>query len=151
LGNPLAPNKIVKVCNPYCGPCAKAHELLEQLIHNNPTVQLQIIFTATNHEHDYKTPPVRHLLAIAADNEETLVKGALNDWYLAKEKNYNVFADKYPMTEQLLQQDVKIEAMQSWCEQTQIDYTPTIFINGQQLPEMYTVEDLKYFFSFNLQ
>lgn len=151
LGNPSAPNKIVKVCNPYCGPCAKAHAQLEQLVHNNPAVQLQIIFTASSNENDFKTPPVRHLLAIAEDNEEPVVKGALNDWYLAKEKNYQVFANKYPIAAQLLRQDGKIEAMQNWCEQTQISYTPTIFVNGQQLPEMYTVEDLKYFFPFNLQ
>ncbi|MBL0145356.1 MAG: Vitamin K epoxide reductase [Chitinophagaceae bacterium] len=45
IGNPQAPNTILKVCNPYCGPCAKAHPVLEELIHNNDDYKLQIIFT----------------------------------------------------------------------------------------------------------
>lgn len=42
LGNPNAIYKIIKVCNPYCGPCAKAHVPMEELLHNNPDVQIQI-------------------------------------------------------------------------------------------------------------
>ena len=32
LGNPDATNTLVKVCNPYCGPCAKAHPEIEKLL-----------------------------------------------------------------------------------------------------------------------
>jgi uncharacterized membrane protein len=32
-GNPNAAFKLIKVCNPYCGPCARAHTPMEELLH----------------------------------------------------------------------------------------------------------------------
>jgi len=145
LGNPNAVHKIVKVCNPYCGPCAQAHLPMEELLHNNPDVQMQIIFYATNKEGDKKGPPVKHLLAIAGKGSEELTQQALGDWYLPEEKDYEIFAAKYPMNGELKLQDGKIDAMYNWCGKTEITFTPTFFVNGHQLPEMYSVSDLKYF------
>jgi uncharacterized membrane protein/protein-disulfide isomerase len=157
LGNPNATHKIIKVCNPYCGPCAKAHSPIEELLHNNPDVQVQIIFTATNDKNDIKAAPVKHLLAIAEKGNEETVKQALDDWYLADKKDYVAFAAKYPMNGELQKQVEKIEAMREWCEKAKITSTPTFFVSlpstsedGQsesfhQLPEMYSVADLRYF------
>ena len=39
----------------------------------------------------------------------------------------------------------KIEAMFKWCDDMEIIATPTIFINGYQLPDAYDIEDLQYF------
>nr|WP_247680060.1 vitamin K epoxide reductase family protein [Chitinophaga polysaccharea] len=147
LGDPSASFKIIKVCNPYCGPCARAHVPMEALLENNPNVQVQIIFTASNKVGDPSAPPVKHLLAIAASDkgDNTAIKQGLNEWYLAKEKNYDQFAAKYPMNGELKQQEDKIDAMHKWCNETEISFTPTFFINGYQMPDIYTVEDLKYF------
>jgi len=163
LGNPAAKYKLIKVCNPYCGPCAKAHLPIEELLANNPDVQVQIIFTSTNKDEDYRTPPVKHLMAIAEQNDIELTKQALDDWYLAEKTDYAVFAAKYPMNGALKKQDAKIEAMSNWCHKTGISFTPTFFVslqaakNGElqtmesefhQLPEIYSVTDLKYFLSY---
>jgi len=156
LGNPQATNTIIKVCSPYCGPCAKAHAILDELLATNGDLKVQIIFTATNEPGDHLAIPVKHLLAIAAQNDEAIVRKALDDWYLADKKNYDVFASKY-----LLSQDKNnhttpnelikaIEGMSGWCRSTGISFTPTIFINGYQLPEMYLVEELKYLFNESL-
>ncbi|MBC9930129.1 vitamin K epoxide reductase family protein [Chitinophaga qingshengii] len=147
LGNPNAANKILKVCNPYCGPCAHAHTTIEKLLENNPDIQLQIIFTATSDDKDRRKWPVRHLLAIAADNNESMTKQALGDWYLAPEKDYDSFASRYPMEDKLARQDNKIEAMQNWCTKMEIAHTPTIFINNHELPDIYDIHDLKNFLS----
>ena len=76
LGNAHARHKLVKVCNPYCGPCAGAHRPVEELLENNPDIQLQIIFTATNDEGDKRASPVKHLLAIAEKGDERLTRKA---------------------------------------------------------------------------
>ncbi|MDO3627472.1 vitamin K epoxide reductase family protein [Mucilaginibacter sp. BT774] len=163
LGNPAAKYKLIKVCNPYCGPCAKAHRPIEELLANNPDVQVQIIFTSTNKDGDYRTPPVKHLMAIAEQNDTGLTKQALDDWYLAEKTDYTVFAAKYPVNGALNRQDAQIEAMSNWCNKTGISFTPTFFVslqpvkNGEsqtmeeefyQLPEIYSVTDLKYFLSY---
>jgi uncharacterized membrane protein len=145
MGNPNAKIKLVKVCNPYCGPCARAHTPVEELLHNNPNLQVQMIFTAADDDHDIRAQPVRHLLAIDQKQDATLTEQALDDWYLAEKKDYDAFAQKYPLNGELKKQGEKIKAMRDWCDKTDIQFTPTFFLNGYQLPSNYTVNDLKYF------
>jgi uncharacterized membrane protein len=146
IGNPNAATTILKVCNPYCGPCAKAHSVLEEIIKHNANVQLKIIFTATNNENDITNKPAKHLLAIAAKENSQLNAQALDDWYLANKKDYDVFAGKYPMNGELKEQDEKIELMSKWCNDGEITATPTFFINGKRLPETYNINELKNIF-----
>lgn len=146
LGNPSARNTLIKVCNPYCGPCAKAHPKIDELLEQNENVKVKIIFTTPNNEDSPAIKPVRHLLAVAEQcNNEKIIKQSLDDWYLAEAKDYELFAAKYPMNGELLKQGNKIEAMDNWCEAMKISFTPTIYINGYQLPDAYSIEDLKYF------
>ncbi len=145
IGNPSATKTIIKVCNPYCGPCAMAHPELEKIVKENSSIKAQIIFTATNNENDRGSKPVKHLLAIAAKGDELLTELALDDWYLAKEKNYDKFAKKYPLNIELQKQSEKIDLMKIWCNKVNIQYTPTIFIDGYELPKNYQLKDLNYF------
>lgn len=146
VGNPQAKNEIIKVCNPYCGPCAKAHPELENILKNNFDVKVRIIFTASGDDDDILNEPVQHLLAIQEKNGQEAVHHALNDWYLSQEKDYNVFAKKYPMNEELKQQNDKIIAMYNWCNKMKIRATPTIYINGSELPDSYSISELKNIF-----
>lgn len=133
---------VIKVCNPYCEPCAKAHPVLEELV-NTGLISLQILFTASTNRQDYRAKPVKHFLAINQNNEIGITQKALSDWYNLKDKNYEVFAEKYPVNGELKEQNDKINAMYNWCESENIAYTPTIFINNYELPKLYNVEDLK--------
>ncbi|MEO9211320.1 MAG: thioredoxin domain-containing protein, partial [Ginsengibacter sp.] len=142
--NPEAENTIIKVCNPYCGPCAEAHPLLDEIIHNNKNVKLKLIFTASNDKGDKRGIAARHLLAIGANKNGLQTQQALDDWYLADKKDYELFAIKYPMNGELVKQEQQINEMAKWCEEAEISFTPTLFINGHRLPEKYKIEELKY-------
>ncbi len=146
IGNPSAVNTIIKVCNPFCGPCAKAHVLLEEIVKHNENVNLKIIFTATNNENDQAAKPVQHLLAINSKQDNQLIKKALDCWYLADKKDYEVFAAKYPINGELALQKEKVDNMKKWCDEAGITHTPTLFINGRRVPEMYNTEELKNIF-----
>ncbi len=144
IGNPAGKNRIIKVCNPFCGPCSKAHPILEDIINNNKDVRVDIIFKATNlMKGSLETDLVRHFLAIAAEGDRQKTQSSLDDWYLAEKKNYNLFALKYSLTCELDSQNERLEAMGQWCETAGITGTPTIFVNGYKLPETYDLEDLK--------
>ncbi len=145
MGNLDAANTIIKVCNPYCGPCATAHPKIEALLEQNKNVKARIIFKTTNNEANPALKPVKHLLAIAAEGNAIKTRQALDDWYLPEEKDYEVFNAKYKMNGELERQGDKVQAMEKWCSANEITYTPTIFINGQQLPDAYSIEDLQYF------
>ena len=86
IGHPNARFQLVKVCNPYCGPCARAHPKIEEILENNPEVSARIIFTATDEEKDIRRDPARHLMAIAGKGDMEMTKQALDDWYLAEKK-----------------------------------------------------------------
>ncbi|MFC7525730.1 vitamin K epoxide reductase family protein [Parapedobacter sp. GCM10030251] len=144
LGDASAKHKIIKVCNPYCGPCAIAHPIIEEIIHGNPDVQVQIIFTAGDDEKDIKAPPVKHLMAIAEKADESMLKRALGDWYNAEKKDYDFFAKKYPLNGELEKQGEKLAKMKKWCDETAVNVTPTFFVDGYQLPDVYSIKDLKY-------
>jgi len=143
IGNPDAKMEIVKVCNPYCGPCSKAHPELEAVLAQNPNVKLRIIFTGTGKADDIRTKPVAHLLAVQQTLGTEKVREALDDWYLAEEKNYETFSKMYPMNVELELQTEKIEAMREWCDLMKIRATPTIFIKGSELPDGYQIAELK--------
>ncbi|EWH12771.1 protein-disulfide isomerase [Cellulophaga geojensis KL-A] len=132
---------IIKVCNPYCGPCASAHPILDELYHKG-IIDLQILFTASADETDRKYAPVNHLLAIDTVNSTDTAK-ALDDWYMADIKDYENFANKYPLNGELKEQKHKIQKMNDWCKAENIMYTPTIYVNGYKLTNEYTIEDLK--------
>jgi len=144
VGNPDAKNTIIKVCNPYCGPCAKAHPVLDEIIHLNKNVKLKLIFMVSDHANDKRRIAARHLLAINEKDNALQTQQALDDWYLADKKDYDAFAKKYPMNGELKKQEAKIDKMSEWCKEAQITHTPTIFINGFKLPQAYKIEELKY-------
>ena len=145
IGNPVANHTIIKVCNPYCGPCARAHPKIEELIDQNKNIRAKIIFTTANEETNPAVKPVRHLLAIAEQNNVEKIRQALDDWYLPKNKDYTQFAKKYPINGELIKQDHKIEKMAKWCKAMDVFATPTFFIDGYELPDAYSIEDLQYF------
>ena len=146
LGNPDAQIHIVKVCNPYCGPCAKAHPIIDDLVTNNPNIRVQVIFTATPQKEDIRNLPVKHFLTFDRNNNKSMLEKSLNDWYLAEIKDYDTFKHKYPIDDHL-DFTTEIQAMSEWCNNVGISFTPTFFVNGNQLPDIYHVSDLKYFLS----
>lgn len=116
---------VLKVCNPYCGPCANSHPILEELFESG-NINLQVVFHPGGGDAiKYKT--ISHIMAVAAQaNQEQILK-ALDDWYLPEKKEYETFAAKYPMNGELKAQESRIKDMLNWCEMESINYTPTIF------------------------
>jgi uncharacterized membrane protein len=133
--------KIIKVCNPYCGPCAQAHPVLESL-YKKGVIDLQILFTVHPEESYTQTAPVSHLLALAEKGDEDIIHKSLNDWYSMKKKDYSLFAKQYTLNGEMKLQRHKIKAMSDWCILQGISHTPTIYIDGHELPEQYSIDDL---------
>ncbi|TPN84496.1 vitamin K epoxide reductase family protein [Aquimarina algicola] len=133
---------VVKVCNPYCNPCAEAHPVLKELLERE-LIELQIIFTSSPEKDNEEALPTRHLMALAEKQNSKLLHQALDDWYLANEKDYEEYAKKHPLKDEIKTQTKKLKVMKDWCDLEKIQHTPTIFINGYQLPAEYEISDLK--------
>lgn len=143
LGNVEAENIITMVSNPYCPPCAKTHQILDEWLNKRNDLQVRLVFTANNLDTDIKTPVTRHLMALNTQPDKSTVKEALHDWYGQKQKNYPDWAKVYPVQ---LDEDqyYKIDKQKAWCEMAEIKATPTFLINGYRLPEAYQLTDIKY-------
>jgi thiol-disulfide isomerase/thioredoxin/F0F1-type ATP synthase assembly protein I len=142
LKNKSPKYQVIKLCNPYCGPCAKAHPELERLVEAG-SIDLQVIFVNNGNMDDLHARTISHFLAINSVGNPREMQEALDQWYTAEKKDYAVFADLYPMNGELDQQQEKLQAMKTWCENEGITHTPAFFINGYELPKEYRIADIK--------
>lgn len=146
IGDDQAKHRIVKVCNPYCGPCANMHVKLEKLMKEVKDISVQIIFNTPLNTKDKRYLPTKHLIAIAQTGISLYsLQQALDDWYTAPIKDYETFARNYPINNLDYEQiDVSIGLMSDWCSQNLITATPTLFIDGYKLPKSYSIDELSY-------
>ncbi|RVU00440.1 hypothetical protein EOD41_13260 [Mucilaginibacter limnophilus] len=143
LGNPEAEHVITIVSNPLCQPCSKAHKILDEWLEHRDDIKLQVVFAASVAQTD-KAKITGHFMAMSYQHNSLFMKTALNDWYNRKIIDYHSLVSYYPVTEDP-GIDMVMEIQKQWCDNIEIKGTPTIFINGRQLPHPYQPEDIKYF------
>jgi thiol-disulfide isomerase/thioredoxin len=139
LGNPDAPLQIMVACNPYCTPCAKTHEVLHELVERN-NIGLIVRFTVnTKNKEDIKLQAVEYLLRLCSGNDRLYKRKMLLEWYQLMDMEK--FKLKYPSVKE--EYTIKqLEFFEQWSNKTQIKFTPTIFINGFEMPKQYKADDL---------
>ncbi|MFH1003956.1 MAG: vitamin K epoxide reductase family protein [Bacteroidota bacterium] len=143
-GDPKAENIILKVCSPACKYCFTSYAIFNEILSNNNKVRLVIIYNVTNDKEDERRLPVKHFLALAEQGNGKQVEEAMDYWYLNETRNYDTLKQNFPLTEDILENQVaKIDEMRNWCKTGEITYTPTVFINGKQLPSLRYLDDLK--------
>jgi uncharacterized membrane protein len=143
-GNPDAENIILKSCKPLCLHCFKAHAIFNDILNKNNNVKIVTVFLIHDDDGDEIRLPAKHFLALAEMGRAKEMEEAMNEWYLNEDRNYNVLANKYPVTQEMLaKQTDKILRMTEWCDAAEIEYTPTVFVNGKKLPSTFLVSDLR--------
>lgn len=143
LGNPNAETIITMVSNPFCGPCATAHQQLETWLSERDDLQLKVVFTTADHDDDSRTKVARHVAALSKLENRDIAKKALNEWYSESGKKYETWAQKFPV-ELDNETNTITKKQKEWCKLTEISFTPTIFVNGYKLMSPYQLEDIKY-------
>lgn len=139
LGNPAAPVQLMVACNPYCAPCGKAHELLYELTEKKNT-GLTIRFTVkADDPQNEQTKAVTYLLQLLNGADIPFKRKVLHDWYDIM--NLEKFTEKYPLAAKPDITD-ELKSHEQWTDETEIAFTPTVFINGREVPKEYKVGDL---------
>jgi protein-disulfide isomerase len=144
IGKPEAPVLITVACNPYCGPCAKAHTELDHLLEKYPdTLKIQVRFLCNPDDvNDGLTKPVHAMLAYA---ETTQINKAtlLTDWFA--NMNFEKWRTKYPelqLNGSATNVTQKLQQHSTWVTKAAITATPTFFINGKKLPGRYNLKNI---------
>jgi uncharacterized membrane protein/thiol-disulfide isomerase/thioredoxin len=143
IGNPAAPILITVACNPYCGPCAKAHVQLDELIHRFPNkVKVLVRFLCNgSDEKDKRTIALKAILQKAATLQNSNeLQQMLTDWFVWMD--YKKWTDKWQPDNNI---DVteSLKAHGKWVVDSDIQFTPTFFINGHKLPGRYNLKDVE--------
>lgn len=133
---------ITIVSDPYCSPCATTHATLNKLVAEKSSIQLKMIFY-TSSDTAQNIEPVRLLLDSYSRLGKDKAKSIIDSWYESKIKDVNSFSRDFGI-HMTSENDGSIQEMRQWCDSVQITKTPTIFINGFELPPLYMAEDLQY-------
>lgn len=144
IGNRDAPVKIIMVSNLFCKPCKEQHDILEQLIKAFPgkvNVALRFVVSKSEKANHYL---IEYWLRFihAKDEESMNTLRLLHEWYSMMDLER--FKEKYPMEDANgFYGGEEIEKRHSkWIERVQILYTPTLFVNGYELPKAYELADI---------
>ena len=148
FGNPESSLKLTVFSNPYCSPCSKMHKRLEKLlqqVENNISVQYILSSFGENLNSTNK-----YLFAACIADKTGSSMQILRDWY---EKGKPLKDDYFKeMGLSIEHPDIEAEFAKhnAWKEKTKLRGTPTVLVNGYQLPESYKIEDLPYFTNLEL-
>jgi Vitamin K epoxide reductase family len=147
-GNKNAPLKFVMAGNLYCSPCGTQHEKIERLVDMYPDlVSVEYRFVTAKDKRDVFNSN-QYLFEVwlrdirNRENEAELTRKLLTDWY--ELFDLSKFREKYPLTDEAPSKEcVALENEQlDWITRQKILRTPTIFLNGTQLPREYQPLDL---------
>lgn len=145
FGNPEAPYQLVIACNPYCGPCAKAHKAVEELYEKYPDkLSVAVRFALNSNDDTNKTVSTAKEIIKAAVAKPF---DAIKDWYnlFDLEKFKQLHYTNGQMVDNLLEKHI------SWNKKNEIKGTPTFFVNGRPLPELYSWVDFLETLEMNCQ
>lgn len=145
FGNATAPYQLVIACNPYCGPCAKAHQAIETLYEHYPDkFSVAIRFALSNNdENDRRVNTVKEIMKVA----KTKPLESVNDWYSLL--NLEKFKERHQSNG--VQVDAGIDKHIAWSKTVDIQATPTFFVNGRKLPELYSWVEMTNQFEWELK
>lgn len=147
-GCPQAKLRITVLTNPHCNPCAQMHKRIGALLKEmGNKVCVQYIFSSFNKELENSA---RFLLAVYQQEKRDKAELIYNDWFAGKK----YLGEAYIMTfgYDLESAEVKRELRRhnEWQRENRLTATPTILINGYQLPDNYKIEDMRHFGDLNI-
>lgn len=140
FGNLAAPRgSITVISNPYCVPCAKMHQRLEALVSAGFEVDY-VLSTFSVDMLGINRRIVAYYRKFGADRTWKMLTG----WYAGgKTEGTQFFCDALS-EEEINTVDVseEVERHMAFVGSSAISGTPTVLVNGRELPEAYQVEDL---------
>jgi len=158
FGNPNTPLRLTILTNPYCYPCSRMHKRIETLLQKmNGNISVQYILSSFDESLDSTNKYLIAACLASPSSPSPKWRGGestqqlFTDWFeKGKElrddyfKNMNLDMEN-PIVE------IEFQKHKAWRKKTQLRATPTVLLNGYQLPENYKVEDLQYFTEFNIE
>lgn len=140
LGNKESPIKLIVALNPYCLACAREYkQLMDLLTMHHDSICIAIRFGVNLSKPGNKNLVVQYLIHSYFNTPNDMQAGILTDWFAKTQ--FKALQIKYPDID--LKEIGTLKRYEQWFKDTEIKYTPTIFLNGYEFQSPYTVSDLK--------
>lgn len=148
FGNLNSKLQLTILSNPYCNPCAVMHKNIEVLLTKaNNDISVQYILSSFDENLNSTN---KYLIAACLSDNIVSATQIFKDWFeKGKELKDNYFK-KLSLNMDNPKIEIEFLKHESWKNKTQIRATPTVLVNGYQLPENYKIEDLQYFIDLDL-
>ncbi len=140
-------NEIVIVSNPTCSQCIEIHKSLSKLIHGRTNLSVREVLLIEKDEHHPSNAVAETMVNIFHTHPLPEALEIIDDYYSNYVYNHKTWIDKYSDTkvDRQYARSILMNHVQ-WCIQNQFFATPLVFVNGKQLPGIYSIDDLKYLF-----
>lgn len=142
MGNPDAPHEITLVSNPLCSPCAAMHKRIEALLEENQNVKCSVIFLSGIDNAGGQF--VRKLFSLPVQLREE----AMSRWYHQNDKNFDQWNEPYSMYAETDSATDLQKKHNEWINRAEVKGTPTLYLNGRQLPADLNVNELAKMLQF---
>ncbi len=144
FGNKNAPLNITIFTNPLCGPCGVVHHKLEKLIvEYGENLSVTEIFTVSDNPQDNRRLLAAHMIQLFRQKSSKEALEAYHCWYDDDKKDINTWLNSFSIDGNPIEENViLLNKYASITKYLEIKSTPTIAINGRQLPEVYSIDDL---------
>lgn len=149
FGNRDAKMRITILSNPHCNPCARMHERVDKLLDScGNDICVQYIFSSFNEELEDSS---RYLISCYDSANQQSSRERLTKWYAGEKNNHENIVKKY--SKQIHNDDIEKELNRhkEWRRRTNLVATPTILVNGFELPDEYEIEDLTMIVDANFE
>lgn len=145
VGNPDADTLITIFTNPHCQPCARMHARIEELLKQTDNLCIQYIFSSFDQSLDSSN---KFLIAVYLNNNAVETKRIFTEWFEKGKFEKEEFFRKYGSGIENEHIEQEFQKHEAWKAETGLRATPTILVNGYELPGNYKIEDLMYLSEF---
>ena len=140
FGNEKARWQITILSNPHCNPCARMHERVEALLEKyGDSICVRYVFTSFTEELEKSA---RFLISAYFQFGKDVSRIIFKNWYSKGKSDSKEYIGSFELsldTDQVLAEERKHN---EWKSLTGFTATPTIIVNGYELPDDYDIEDV---------
>ena len=142
-GNKDANILISILTNPHCIPCAEMHEYVEKIL-NTAKKKVCIQYVFTSFDNDFESCKFL-IAAYLSKNDPDKKKEIYNKWFRKGKYNKEEFFKIHGFNKNTKAVEREMDRHKKWRDSAQLNGTPTILVNGYELPYNYRIEDILYF------
>ena len=142
LGNPGADLLVTILTNPHCNPCARMHKRVENVLAKaKGRICVQYVFSSFYKMED----SAKFLIGVYQNFPKEEALRIYDEWFAGGKHDRDAFFAKYPQDLTAAPLLAEFEKHVQWKENSKLEATPIVLINGYELPMEYMIEDILYF------